>query len=120
MPPFVSPPASILPRSRRAPGFAALLTGIAALLPADSFAQTPTAAPGASGYHLAATWKPGGDGGWDYLAFDPEAHRRYVTRTDRVQVIDGVTAARRPGFYSVATKRKAFSRVPLGPRAATG
>ena len=70
-------------------GFATLLAGIAATLPADTFAQAPTAAPGASGYHLAATWKPGGDGGWDYLAFDPPAHRLYVTRTDRVQVIDG-------------------------------
>ena len=44
--------------------------------------------PAGSGYHLAATWKPGGEGGWDYLSVDPAAHRLYVARQDRVQVID--------------------------------
>ena len=58
------------------------------MLPPVSHAQQP-AASGPSGYHLAATWKPGGEDGWDYLLFDPEANRLYVTRTDRVQVIDG-------------------------------
>lgn len=53
-----------------------------------AFAQAPTATPGVSGYHLAATWKPGGEGGWDYCTVDPAAHRLYVTRPDRVQVID--------------------------------
>ena len=62
---------------------------MACTLPPGTFAQSPAASPGASGYHLAATWKPGGDGGWDYLTFDPAAHRLYVTRPDRVQVIDG-------------------------------
>ena len=51
-------------------------------------AQTSAAVQGPSGYHLVATWKPGGDGGWDYLAVDPPAHRLYVTRPDRVQVLD--------------------------------
>ncbi len=63
--------------------------GALALLSATASAQTPPAAsPGPSGYHLAATWKPGGEGGWDYCTVDPSAHRLYVTRTDRVQVID--------------------------------
>ncbi len=60
-------------------------------------AQTP--AP--PGYHLDATWKIGGEGGWDYLAIDPAAHRLYVTRTDRVQVIDtqtGKLAGEVPGL----------------------
>ena len=52
------------------------------------FAQTPAATPGASGYRLAATWKLGGEGGWDYCTVDPVAHRLYVTRPDRVQVLD--------------------------------
>ncbi len=30
----------------------------------------------------------GGDGGWDYLTVDPEAHRLYVSRGNRVVVID--------------------------------
>jgi DNA-binding beta-propeller fold protein YncE len=48
--------------------------------------QEPAASTG--GYHLDATWKIGGDGGWDYLSFDPEAQRLYVARQNRVQVID--------------------------------
>lgn len=48
-----------------------------------------TVAPGVSGYYLEATWKPGGDGGLDYLTCNPKTHRLYVTRPDRVQVIDG-------------------------------
>ena len=34
-----------------------------------------TAALAASGYHLLDTWKLGGEGGWDYLKADSEAHR---------------------------------------------
>jgi len=45
-------------------------------------------APEVSGYHLAATWKPGGEGGWDYLTVDALAHRLYIARTNRVQVLD--------------------------------
>ncbi len=41
-----------------------------------------------SGYHLTATWKLGGGEGWDYLTVDPAAHRLYVARQNRVQVID--------------------------------
>ncbi len=69
--------------------FASVLAG-AAVVRTAAFAQTPAASvvPGASGYHLEATWKPGGEGGWDYLTLDPQAHRLHVTRTDRVQVID--------------------------------
>ena len=37
---------------------------------------------------MEATWKPGGDGGWDYLTLDSQANRLYVARTDCVQIID--------------------------------
>ncbi|MDQ6626834.1 MAG: YncE family protein, partial [Pseudomonadota bacterium] len=30
----------------------------------------------------------GGVGGWDYLAVDPQRHRLFITRGDRVQVVD--------------------------------
>ena len=70
-------------------GFALLLAGCVGAFPLPTHAQSSPADPGASGYHLAATWKPGGDGGWDYLVFDPQTRRLYVTRPDRVQVIDG-------------------------------
>ncbi len=63
-------------------------------------AQALSTAPG-SGYHLEATWKLGGEGGWDYATVDSSAHRLYVTRTDRVQVIDtedGKTLGEVPGL----------------------
>jgi len=40
------------------------------------------------GYHLADTWKLGGEGGWDYLKVDSEAHRLYIARATRVMVVD--------------------------------
>src|SRR5271167_208562 len=44
---------------------------------------------GAQGpYHVADTWKIGGDGGWDYLAVDPQSKLLYVTRGNHVMVID--------------------------------
>jgi len=45
-------------------------------------------AAGQSGYHLLNTYKLGGDGGWDYLTFDPEMHRLFIARSTRVMVID--------------------------------
>ena len=51
------------------------------LLCSAGVAQTPT-------YHLEKTWNVGGDGGWDYLTADPGAHRLYIARGNRVQVVD--------------------------------
>jgi YVTN family beta-propeller protein len=51
------------------------------------FAGGALAASG-PGYHLIATWKLGGDGGWDYLAVDSDAHRLYISRATRVMVVD--------------------------------
>ena len=73
----------------RAFDFAALFAGFVQAFACTVCAQSPLSVPNASGYHLEATWKPGGDGGWDYLNFDPATRRLYVTRADRVQVIDG-------------------------------
>jgi len=39
-------------------------------------------------YQVAKTYKPGGEGGWDYLTVDPDAHRLYFGRSTRVQVLD--------------------------------
>jgi len=50
-------------------------------------------APGPSGYRLAATWKPGGEGRWDYLAVDSAAGRLYIARENRIQVLDTSTGA---------------------------
>lgn len=39
-------------------------------------------------YHIIDRWKVGGDGGWDYLLADPPAHKLYITRGARVDVVD--------------------------------
>ncbi len=41
-----------------------------------------------SGYKVSRRITLGGEGGWDYLTFDPEARRIYVARATRVLVID--------------------------------
>jgi YVTN family beta-propeller protein len=61
---------------------ATLLFGLfAAVRPID--AQQP--------YHILDRWKIGGDGFWDYLLADPPAHRLYLTRGARVDVLDTQT-----------------------------
>jgi DNA-binding beta-propeller fold protein YncE len=51
------------------------------------FAQA--AKPG--GYHLLTKIEVGGEGGWDYLIADSNAHRLYVSHSTRVVVIDTAT-----------------------------
>jgi len=50
-------------------------------------ASTATAV-GPSGYHLIKTIKMGGDGFWDYLAFDSPTRRLFISRGTRVMVLD--------------------------------
>jgi YVTN family beta-propeller protein len=45
----------------------------------------------APGYHVVATYKLGGGGSWDYLAFDGQGHRVFIGRQDRVMVVDAAT-----------------------------
>ena len=40
------------------------------------------------GYHVATTYKLGGEGGWDYLTADADARRVYISRGTHVIVID--------------------------------
>src|SRR5487761_198307 len=47
-----------------------------------------TATAQAPAFHVVQTWHIGGDGGWDYLTTDPGAHRLYIARGNRVQVVD--------------------------------
>ena len=49
--------------------------------------------PRPSGYKLAATWKLGGEGRWDYLTVDPNAGRLYIARENRIQVLDTSSGA---------------------------
>jgi DNA-binding beta-propeller fold protein YncE len=45
-------------------------------------------AQSAPGYKVVKTWKLGGNGGWDYLTVDSEGRRIFITRSDRVMVVD--------------------------------
>lgn len=55
-----------------------VLAGLAAM------AQSPAAGP----FHVAQEWKIGGDGGWDYMAVDPQSKLLYITRGNHVIVVD--------------------------------
>ena len=49
------------------------------------------AATAASHYRLGPKYVLGGDGGWDYLTFDPQAKHLYISRSSRVQVLDAAS-----------------------------
>jgi YVTN family beta-propeller protein len=46
------------------------------------------AAPQGSAYKVVRRMPVGGDGGWDYLTVDPDAHRIYVSRGSHMMVVD--------------------------------
>jgi DNA-binding beta-propeller fold protein YncE len=49
---------------------------------------TGRAAEPESSYHLLSTIKVGGEGGWDYLTVDAASRRLYLSRSNRVMVVD--------------------------------
>src|ERR1017187_5290103 len=49
------------------------------------------AAPQASGYHVIKRMPIGGEGGWDYMTVDSDAHRLYIARGSHFQVVDDTT-----------------------------
>jgi DNA-binding beta-propeller fold protein YncE len=60
------------------------------------------------GYRILKKIPVGGEGGWDYLTMDADAHRLYVSRSTRVQVVDVEEGkvvgevAKTPGVHGVA------------------
>ena len=61
----------------------------AALVLALAVPCSAAAAAGTSGnYRVLSQMKLGGDGGWDYLSFDAQRQHLFVSRGDRVLVID--------------------------------
>lgn len=56
---------------------------LAVMAPAAVGAEPVSAAP-----RVLSQMKLGGDGGWDYLSFDAQRHHLFVSRGDRVLVID--------------------------------
>jgi DNA-binding beta-propeller fold protein YncE len=84
----------------RATGAASLTAHAAALAKAGA-ARAKAAETGASGYHLKAKYKLGGEGGWDYLAFDPKMDRLFISRGTQVLVVNpknGKVIGDIPGF----------------------
>lgn len=66
--------------------FVAVLVATAATLavPATAAAQTTP-------YHVGRHIPLGGDGGWDYITVDTAGNRLFITRSDRVMVVDQKT-----------------------------
>jgi DNA-binding beta-propeller fold protein YncE len=60
---------------------------------ASPTAKAPAAVPAQTTgpYHVIRTFDIGGEGGWDLVEIDSEAHRLYVPRSTRVMVIDTET-----------------------------
>src|SRR5499427_8043499 len=62
----------------------------------------------APGYHVVNKYKLGGEGGWDYLTADADAHRLYISRGTHVVVIDTESGknvgdiADTPGVHGIA------------------
>ncbi|HTW81690.1 MAG TPA: YncE family protein [Terracidiphilus sp.] len=46
---------------------------------------------GSQPYSVIYRWQIGGDGGWDYVTADGPAHRLYIARSNRVEVVDTTT-----------------------------
>src|SRR6185437_2025470 len=63
-----------------------------------TLAAVPAHGPG---YHVVKSFTLGGDGGWDYLAYDSVGHRLFISRQNRVMVVDpasGRLLGEIPGF----------------------
>lgn len=60
------------------------------------------------GLHVVKTYKLGGEGGWDYLEVDPDAHRVFISRSTHVIVIDSDSGKQvgdipdTPGVHGIA------------------
>src|SRR5262249_36048 len=71
-----------------------LLTLVPALL-VLGWSSSSMAAPGGqtSAFYILGTWKLPGTGLWDYVIADPDERRLYVTRQNRVEVLNLDTGA---------------------------
>jgi hypothetical protein len=63
------------------------------LKPLVDAARAELARSMASSYRVAQTYALGGDGSWDYIVPDPQGHRVFVGRQNRVMVVDEDTGA---------------------------
>lgn len=79
----------MMPSQERPVAAGAALVVAAAAVAVPAPAQST--ARGAGGFHVAQQYTLGGDGGWDYLAFDAKGKRLFITRSNRVVVVDPAT-----------------------------
>ena len=79
----------MVPSQERLAAAAAALVLVTSVFAAPAHAQAHAAS--SSGYHVARQYTLGGEGGWDYLAFDSQGKRLFITRSDRVTVVDPAT-----------------------------
>ena len=78
----------------------------------------PAGPPEAPGHRVVRKVEVGGEGGWDYLAFDSASRRLYIPRSKRVMIFDADTLAvvgefsnaNTTGVHGVASPR-AFARL---------
>jgi YVTN family beta-propeller protein len=72
--------------------FLGLLCWACVLASSLFFLSTATyATPDGTTYHIVRRIPVGGEGGWDYLRVDPDAHRLYVARGTHVMIVDEVS-----------------------------
>ncbi len=118
-----------------------LMLAAGAMLATTTARTTAFAAEGP--FHIEHTWQIDGEGGWDYIAVDPQGGLLYVTRGNHVQVVDrksgkqvaditglhgthgvvfapgetdtSATAAATRWRYSIARHTKWCARFPPGP-----
>ncbi len=73
-----------------------------------ALAAAPAYAAPAPNYHLVHRFVLGGDGGWDYLTYDPAGKRLFISRATHVMVVDPSTGAvvgdipNTPGVHGIA------------------
>jgi DNA-binding beta-propeller fold protein YncE len=72
-------------------GFLAMIFAALSAIPATLRAFPPAAPSTAGEYRVLKTYEVGGEGRWDYLAYDPVGKRLFVTRESHVMVIDPTT-----------------------------
>jgi YVTN family beta-propeller protein len=68
--------------------FAALAVSGSTKPAAHNTAPAALPSPGASGYHLLKKIPLGGEGGWDYIAFDSPTRRLFISRGTKVVVLN--------------------------------
>ena len=65
-----------------------MLRGLAFTLACICLLAISAAAAPTAQYELKHTYALGGEGGWDYLTFDPVGKRMFIPRSTRVDVVD--------------------------------